>query len=160
MRFSQQNSFHLPRKFVFEQLYALQCAFCWEPFPNKRHFASSDIDQSILFVNCRGRQGFERSGFLELKIIYAIQRGIVTFLIIIILSNPIYTPTFFKSLPKMHSTSTQWFFVCHITEQECHVCAPAAQAHYMNADLTLACERCCVKSGYLQRFVWNVNEFS
>ena len=25
----------------------------------------------------------------------------------------------------------------------------AAQAHYMNADVTLACERCCVTNGYL-----------
>ena len=31
----------------------------------------------------------------------------------------------------------------------------AAQAHYMNADVTLACacERCCVTNGYLQRLV-------
>ena len=29
----------------------------------------------------------------------------------------------------------------------------AAQAHYMNADMTLACQRCCVTNGYLQRFV-------
>ena len=36
----------------------------------------------------------------------------------------------------------------------------AAQAHYMNADVTLACERCCVTNGYLQRFVWDVNGFS
>ena len=25
----------------------------------------------------------------------------------------------------------------------------AAQTHYMNADVTLACERCCVTNGYL-----------
>ena len=25
----------------------------------------------------------------------------------------------------------------------------AAQAHYMNADVTLACEWCCVTNGYL-----------
>ena len=31
--------------------------------------------------------------------------------------------------------------------------AQAAQAHFMNADVTLACERCCVTNGYLQRFV-------
>ena len=36
----------------------------------------------------------------------------------------------------------------------------AAQAHYMNADVTLACERCCVTNGYLQRLVWDVNGFS
>ena len=36
----------------------------------------------------------------------------------------------------------------------------AAQAHYMNADVTLACGRCCVRNGYLQRFVWDVNGFS
>ena len=36
----------------------------------------------------------------------------------------------------------------------------AAQAHYMNADVTLACERCCVTNGYLQRFVWDANGFS
>ena len=29
----------------------------------------------------------------------------------------------------------------------------AAQAPYMNADVTLACQRCCVTNGYLQRFV-------
>ena len=28
----------------------------------------------------------------------------------------------------------------------------AAQAHYMNADVTLACERCCVTSGYFTLF--------
>ena len=38
MRFSAWNSFHLPRQFVFKQLYALFCAFCWEPFANKFHF--------------------------------------------------------------------------------------------------------------------------
>ena len=38
--------------------------------------------------------------------------------------------------------------------------AQAAQAHYMNADVTLACKRCCVTNGYLQRFVWDVNGFS
>ena len=32
----------------------------------------------------------------------------------------------------------------------------AAQTHYM----TLACERCCVTNGYLQRLVWDVNGFS
>ena len=31
----------------------------------------------------------------------------------------------------------------------------AAQTHYMNADVTLACERCCVTNGYLQRLVWD-----
>ena len=36
----------------------------------------------------------------------------------------------------------------------------AAQAHFMNADVTLACERCCVTNGYLQRFVWDANSFS
>ena len=30
----------------------------------------------------------------------------------------------------------------------------------MNADVTLACERCCVTNGYLQRLVWDVNGFS
>ena len=35
-----------------------------------------------------------------------------------------------------------------------------AQAHFMNADLTPACERCCVTNGYLQRFVWDANGFS
>ena len=29
----------------------------------------------------------------------------------------------------------------------------AAQAHDRNADVTLACERCCVTNGYLQRLV-------
>ena len=38
--------------------------------------------------------------------------------------------------------------------------AQAAHAHYMNADVTLACERCCVTNGYLQRLVWDVNGFS
>ena len=33
-------------------------------------------------------------------------------------------------------------------------------AHYMNADVTFACERCCVTNGYLQRLVWDVNGFS
>ena len=36
----------------------------------------------------------------------------------------------------------------------------AAQAHYMNAGVTLACERCCVTNGYLQRLAWHVNGFS
>ena len=36
----------------------------------------------------------------------------------------------------------------------------AAQAHFMNADVTLACERCCVTNGYLQMFVWDANGFS
>ena len=36
----------------------------------------------------------------------------------------------------------------------------AAQTHYMNADVTLACERCCVTNGYLQSLVWDVNGFS
>ena len=35
MRFFAWNSFHLPKQFVFKQLYALFCAFCWEPFANK-----------------------------------------------------------------------------------------------------------------------------
>ena len=35
-----------------------------------------------------------------------------------------------------------------------------AQAHYRNADATLACKRCCVTNGYLQRLVWDVNGFS
>ena len=39
-------------------------------------------------------------------------------------------------------------------------CSQAAQAHYMNADVTFACERCCVTNGYLQRLVWDVNGFS
>ena len=39
-------------------------------------------------------------------------------------------------------------------------CTQAAQAHYMNADLTLACERCCVINGCLQRLVCYVNGFS
>ena len=36
----------------------------------------------------------------------------------------------------------------------------AAQAHYRNADVTIACERCCVTNGYLQRFKWDINGFS
>ena len=36
----------------------------------------------------------------------------------------------------------------------------AAQAHYRNADLTLARQRCCVTNGYLQSLVWDVNGFS
>ena len=35
----------------------------------------------------------------------------------------------------------------------------AAQAHYRNADVTLACEQCFVTNGYLQRLVWDVNGF-
>ena len=35
MRFSAWNSFHLPRQFLFKQLYALFRAFFWEPFANK-----------------------------------------------------------------------------------------------------------------------------
>ena len=41
-------------------------------------------------------------------------------------------------------------------EHRCdYVCTDpqAAQTHYMNADVTLACERCCVTNGYLQRLV-------
>ena len=37
--------------------------------------------------------------------------------------------------------------------------AQAAQTHYMNADVTLACERCCVTNGYLQRLVWDLSVF-
>ena len=40
------------------------------------------------------------------------------------------------------------------------VLSEAAQTHYMNADVTLACERRCVTNGYLQRLVWDVNGFS
>ena len=36
----------------------------------------------------------------------------------------------------------------------------AAQAHYRNADVTLAYEQCCVPNGYLQSLVWDVNGFS
>ena len=35
----------------------------------------------------------------------------------------------------------------------------AAQTHYMNADVTLACERCCVTNGYLQRLVLDRSVF-
>ena len=42
----------------------------------------------------------------------------------------------------------------------CSVSTQAAQAHYRNADVTLACERCCVTNGYLQGLVWDVNGFS
>ena len=35
----------------------------------------------------------------------------------------------------------------------------AAQTHYINADVTLACERCCVTNGYLQRLVWDRSVF-
>ena len=45
MRFFAWNSFHLPRQFVFKQPYALFCAFCWEPFANKLHFASCNVYQ-------------------------------------------------------------------------------------------------------------------
>ena len=38
-------------------------------------------------------------------------------------------------------------------------CPQAAQTHYMNADVTLACERCCVTNGYLQRLVWDRSVF-
>ena len=43
---------------------------------------------------------------------------------------------------------------------KCFMDAQAAQAHFMNADVTLACERCCVTNGYLQRFVRDANGFS
>ena len=33
------------------------------------------------------------------------------------------------------------------------------QTHYMNADVTLACERCCVTNGYIQRLVWDRSVF-
>ena len=32
--------------------------------------------------------------------------------------------------------------------------------HYRNADATLACERCCVTKGYLERLVWDIKGFS
>ena len=35
-----------------------------------------------------------------------------------------------------------------------------AQAHYRNADVTLACERFCFTNKYLQRLVWDLNGFS
>ena len=44
MRFSAWNSFHLPGQFVFKQLYALFCAFCWELFANKWHFQACNQD--------------------------------------------------------------------------------------------------------------------
>ena len=34
-----------------------------------------------------------------------------------------------------------------------------AQIHYMNADVTLACERCYVTNGYLQRLLWDRSVF-
>ena len=37
--------------------------------------------------------------------------------------------------------------------------AQATQTHYMNADVTLACERYCVTNGYLQRLVWDRSVF-
>ena len=37
--------------------------------------------------------------------------------------------------------------------------AQAAQTHYMNAVVTLACEQCCVTNGYLQRLVWDRSVF-
>ena len=39
------------------------------------------------------------------------------------------------------------------------VWSQAAQTHHMNADVTLACERCCVTNGYLQRLVWDRSVF-
>ena len=48
MRFSAWNSFHLPRQFVFKQLYALFCAFCWEPFTN------NDIFRPVTRILCWG----------------------------------------------------------------------------------------------------------
>ena len=35
----------------------------------------------------------------------------------------------------------------------------AAQTHCLNADVTLACERCCVTNGYFQRLVWDRSVF-
>ena len=37
--------------------------------------------------------------------------------------------------------------------------AQAAQTHCMNANVTLACERCCVTNGYSQRLVWDRSVF-
>ena len=39
------------------------------------------------------------------------------------------------------------------------VYSQAAQTHYMNADVTLAYERCCVTNDYLQRLVWDRSVF-
>ena len=36
---------------------------------------------------------------------------------------------------------------------------PAAQAHYKNADVTLACEQCCVTNCYFQRLVTGCKRF-
>ena len=41
--FSAWNSFHLLKKFLFKQLYALFRAFCREPLANKWHFACCNI---------------------------------------------------------------------------------------------------------------------
>ena len=62
-RFSAQNS--------LKQLYALNCAFCWEPFANKWHFASSNI---YTLHKLSRSTALKRHRFLELKIIHATQR--------------------------------------------------------------------------------------
>ena len=43
--------------------------------------------------------------------------------------------------------------------QENQYQAQSAQTHYMNADMTLTCERCCVTNGYLQRLGWDRSVF-
>ena len=55
MSFSAWNSFHLPRQFVFKQLYALFCAFCWEAFTN------NDIFRPVTRILCGGVGGGETS---------------------------------------------------------------------------------------------------
>ena len=57
---------------------------------------------------------------------------------------------FIRSLHLLYKFHVSCFVFSHF---DFTVKTQAAQAHYMNADVTVACERCCVTNGYLRRLV-------
>ena len=58
-----------------------------------------------------------------------------------------------------NKTSTELTMCPTWTSGEAFARSQAAQTHYMNEDVTLACERCCVTNGYFQRLVWDRSVF-
>ena len=53
-------------------------------------------------------------------------------------------------------SSRRFVYLKHVctSNQPQQLRAQATQAHYMDANVTVACERCCVTNGHLQRLVW------
>ena len=58
-----------------------------------------------------------------------------------------------------NKTSTELTMCPTWTSGKAFAWSQAAQTHYMNEDVTLAYERCCVTNGYLQRLVWDRSVF-